>query len=328
MQHELTTPTRADARHCAAVVRVHARTFHAASLLLPAEKRRAAFALYAFCRVADDIVDTGEQDPVDARRRLGDYERALEAMLSGWADGPVFRELAWAVRRYHVPHQSLRELLAGVALDLDPASYASWGALASYCEGVASSVGEMCTHVFGVVGGHDTRASAVRYARVLGAAMQLTNILRDVGEDARRGRCYLPADDLAAFGLTPNDVLHRADLARDERWRPFVAFEIGRARALYEAARPGLALLAPDSARCATACADGYAGILDAIEAIGYDTISTRARLGVSARLGVLWRAWRGGSRMPIGPFPGDDPLTLLGDDAASRGRAELPNPA
>jgi phytoene synthase len=123
--------------------------------------------------------------------------------------------------------------------------------------------------------------------------MQLTNILRDVGEDARRGRCYLPEDELAAFGLSPADVLKNSAIHRDERWRPFMAFQVGRARALYAAAEPGLALLAPDAARCAAACAIGYAGILGALERIGYDAINQRARLDAARRAAVLWQAWR-----------------------------------
>jgi len=293
----------ADARHCATIVAEHARTFHAASRLLLPEKRRAAFAVYAFCRVADDIVDCG--DGPGAAARLADHAHGLDAALAGRPAGPVFRELHRAVARHAIPERALRELLDGVASDLEPARYATWAALARYCERVASSVGEMCVHVFGVAGGPDVCDQAVRYARTLGLAMQLTNVLRDVGEDARRGRCYLPAEDLAEFGLTPDDVLGRRDLARDERWRALMAFEIGRARALYEAARPGLALLAPDAQRCATACATGYAGILDAIERIGYDTIATRARLGRRARLAVLWHAWRGGVA-PVGARSGE----------------------
>jgi phytoene synthase len=153
----------------------------------------------------------------------------------------------------------------------------------------------MCTHVFGVTGGPATRERALRYARTLGIAMQLTNILRDVGEDAARGRCYLPEEDLATFGLTRDDVLASGTvLARDPRWRALMTFEIRRARALYDAAIPGIALLAPDAQRCASACARGYAGILGAIEANGYDTVSARARLGHWARVGVLWDVWRG----------------------------------
>jgi phytoene synthase len=125
--------------------------------------------------------------------------------------------------------------------------------------------------------------------------MQLTNILRDVGEDAGRGRCYIPEEDLATFGLARDEVLEgRSGLARDARWHALMRFEIKRARALYDAAIPGIALLAPDAQRCATACARGYAGILGAIEANGFDTVSERARLGHWARVGVLWDVWRG----------------------------------
>ncbi len=283
-----------DARWCARIVRGHARTFHYASWLLPPEKRRAAYALYAFCRVADDLVDAAPlAGPAAVAGQLDAYARALEGALAGQPEGPVFRELHRVLDRHAVPPDVLRELLAGVARDLEPARYESWRALVTYCEGVASTVGEMCTYVFGVPGGPAVRDRALRYARTLGVAMQLTNILRDIGEDARRGRCYLPAEDLAAFGLDIDDVLHRPDLARDERWRPFMAFAVGRARSLYEAARPGIALLSPDAQRCALACATGYAGILGAIERLGYDTISQRAHLGAAARAEVLWRAWR-----------------------------------
>ncbi len=283
-----------DARECARIVRVHARTFHVASWLLPPEKRRAANALYAFCRVADDMVDAAQVAGTAAiARRLAEYERELERALAGRPDGPIFRELRRVLDEYAVPAHILRELLAGVARDLRPVRYDTWKELVVYCEGVASTVGEMCTYVFGVSGGPATRERALRYARTLGVAMQLTNILRDVGEDARRGRCYLPAEDLAAFGLTADDVLHNEHLARDERWRPFMAFAVGRARSLYEAAAPGIALLSPDAQRCTSACATGYAAILGAIERLGYDTLSQRAHLSATERGAVLWRAWR-----------------------------------
>lgn len=287
---------RNDAVQCQRVVRSHARTFTLASYFLPPEKRRAAFALYAFCRVADDMVDAaGEGDGARVAQALAAYERKLHAALAGRPREAIFRELAWVVSRYRVPAAVLHELLAGVARDLRPTRYESWPELAVYCEGVASTVGEMCTHVFGVDGGPRTRERALRYARTLGIAMQLTNILRDVGEDAGRGRCYLPEEDLATFGLTREEILaNEPRLARDPRWRALMTFEIKRARALYDAAIPGIALLAPDSQRCASACARGYAGILGAIEANAYDTVSARARLGRWARVGVLWDVWRG----------------------------------
>ncbi|MGV3709256.1 MAG: phytoene/squalene synthase family protein [Gemmatimonas sp.] len=284
----------ADALHCEAVVREHARTFALASRLLPLEKRRAAYALYAFCRLADDMVDSA---PADRRSitaaQLDAYREQLDRAIAGNGEGPVFREVARVVGAFNVPGEPLHELLQGVARDLSQPRYATWSELELYCEGVASSVGEMCTHVFGVPGGESKRLEAVRYARTLGVAMQLTNILRDVGEDAHRGRCYLPAEDLALFDLTPADVLRGDHLAEDERWRHLMVFEIARARSLYRVARPGISLLASDAQSCATACATGYARILDAIEQQHYDTISSRARVSKLARLGILWDAWR-----------------------------------
>jgi phytoene synthase len=120
----------------------------------------------------------------------------------------------------------------------------------------------MCTYVFGVQGDADVRTVALRYARTLGLAMQLTNILRDVGEDARRGRCYLPAHDLTTFGLSAAEILDGSLMATDSRWQRFMAQQIARARALYEAAMPGIPLLSPDAQRCAWSCAIGYSGIL------------------------------------------------------------------
>lgn len=306
-----TTTSIADARECERITRRHARTFTLASRFLPPAKRRAAFAVYAFCRTADDIVDQalpGGECPSVAIAR---YRRALDDALAGAPNGPVFRELARAVAAFALPADVLHRLISGVARDLGGGAMpASWPELAAYCEGVASTVGELCALVFGVTGDPATAARTIRYARTLGIAMQLTNILRDVGEDARGGRCYLPADELAAFGLARADILSGdAALARDERWRPLMAFQIGRARALYEAAAPGLSLLAADARRCATACATGYAAILDAIEAAGYDTITQRVSVPLRRRAALLVRVWRddGSARAPSpggdGPF-------------------------
>lgn len=285
-----------DARECEQITHSHARTFSLASKLLPAEKRRAAYALYAFCRIADDLVDqadAGSGKSSELAVQLEAYRAQLQAALDGRPSGPIFREVAWVAANYSVSPAPLFELLDGVARDLVVTTYDSWHDLESYCQGVASSVGEMCTYVFGVPAGPAMRSHAIQYARTLGTAMQLTNILRDVGEDAQRGRCYLPSEDLTRFGLTSQDVLSNRQLARHPGWKPMMQYEVGRARALYAAALPGIALLAPDAQRCAAACATGYAGILTAIEAQEYDTISARARLGKLARVGILWNAWR-----------------------------------
>jgi phytoene synthase len=282
-----------DAAYCRQIVRTHARTFWLASHFLGAEKRRSTFALYAFCRVADDLVDlAGPIGHGVAARRVDELRQSLNEALAGRPSGPMFRELHHAVRRHEVPSAVLHELLDGVASDCAPSRYASWSDLYSYCEAVASTVGEMCTYVFGVVGDERVRHRALAHARTLGVAMQLTNILRDVGEDARNGRCYLPDDDLARFGLRRAEVLAGIQ-ASDPRWRGLMRHEIDRARTLYECAMPGIALLSPDARRCAAACASGYAGILRVIEENGYDTFHARARLGARARAAVLWNAWR-----------------------------------
>ena len=287
-----------DAAQCRRIVRTHARTFWLASHFLNPDKRRSAYALYAFCRVADDLVDMASStSPSVTAMRLDAYRRLLRDALDDRPAGPVFRELNRAVRMHDVPAAVLHELLEGIARDCAPARYTTWPELYRYCEGVASTVGEMCTYVFGVAGGDDVRRTALTHARILGIAMQLTNILRDVGEDARRGRCYLPDEDLARFQLRRDDVLGGVR-PTDERWRELMAFEIERARGLYASAMPGIALLAPDSQRCAMACAIGYSGILGAIEAIGYDTFSTRARLGLGARAVVAWSVLR----TPVAP--------------------------
>jgi phytoene synthase len=147
--------------------------------------------------------------------------------------------------------------------------------------------------------------------------MQLTNILRDVGEDASIGRCYLPDDVLSAFGITAERVLHDPSLKDDPRWIRLMRHEVGRARALYRAASPGIALLEPDAQRCARACADGYAAILGAIERNGYDSFSVRARIGNWARAGLLWSVWRSGAEVP--PADQDGPIIEWGAQQFSR---------
>lgn len=272
-------PTSHDARICAALTRNHARTFAFASTFLPKRKQRGTFALYAFCRRADDLVDRVESDRSahHARVDLAQYRGDLAAALAGDSDDAAFRELAWTVREFGVPVAVLNELLDGIERDLTPPAYRTWDELRSYAEGVASSVGEMLVHVFGA--SQANSVAAVRFARTLGVAMQLTNILRDVGEDARRGRCYLPHDDLASFGLTHDAVLAGDVNPRDPSWRRFVKFQITRARELYREGERGIELLSADSRRCTWICAAGYAAILGAIERNEFDSFTMRAHV-------------------------------------------------
>jgi phytoene synthase len=298
------SPSAPDAAACAALARRHARTFALASRFLPPEKRRGAFAVYAFCRVADDLVDEpGARAAADVRHALGRHRAALVDALHGRARTPAFRELAWAVHRFGIPHAPLHELLDALRGDLEPAPVHSWDELRRYCEGAASTVGTMCAHVFGLPGDADARRRAERHARTLGVAMQLTNVLRDVGEDAARGRCYLPTADLASFGIERAEVLARAVRAHEPRWRAFMDGQIARARALYAEAEPGLALVPADARCCALVCARGYAAILAEIERADFDTFHVRARAGLPRKLAIAAAAWRE-SRRSAAPAP------------------------
>ena len=288
-----------DARICAEIANSHARTFALAARLLPAEKRRGTFALYAMCRTADDIVDrvVPGQPLAACQQQLQLFSDRVWRALDGKPAGPIERELAWAAERFAVPHHAIVELLDGVSRDLAIAPYETWEQLRSYCEGVASSVGEMCTAVFGVADGQPSaHGNATRAARTLGVAMQLTNILRDVGEDACRGRCYLPERDLNRYGISRSDVLSGRPLAELTGWADAMRAQVSRARDLYHESVPGIHLLCEDARGCASACADGYARILDAIEANGFDNVTRRARVAWPTRARVLFNAWRGRS--------------------------------
>ncbi|HJU73222.1 MAG TPA: phytoene/squalene synthase family protein [Gemmatimonadaceae bacterium] len=282
----------ADARLCAELTRTHARTFAFASNSLPPRKQRAAFALYAFCRRADDIVDRADYRGQTPQLEHAAYRRQLASALAGEPDDGAFRELAWAVAEFNLPTSLLAELLDGIGRDLTPAIYETWDHVAAYAAGVASSVGEMLVHVFGAVAHNGAFQTAVHHARTLGLAMQLTNIMRDVGEDARRGRCYLPNEDLARFGLRREDVLAGNVAAADPGWRRFAKFQITRARALYREGARGIPLLSSDSRRCTAMCAAGYAAILDAIERNAFDTFSMRARVSRWDRARIAFGTW------------------------------------
>lgn len=272
-------------QYCEALTRLHSRTFFVASGLLPEGKRQAARALYAFCRVTDNLVDDNED---------GNPQVALAA----WAERltqpnpPMYEPVAvaWAdtQARYNIPAGYASQLIAGVARDITQKRYKTFADLAEYAYGVASTVGLMAMHIIGFSGDE-----AVPFAVKLGVALQITNVLRDVGEDWRAGRLYLPQDELAAFGITESDLA----LGRlTEEWREFMRFQIERNRALYEESRPGIAALNRDGRLAITAACDLYQAILDDIEVNAYDVFRRRARvstLGKIRRLPSIWRRAR-----------------------------------
>ncbi|ABU57844.1 MULTISPECIES: squalene/phytoene synthase family protein [Roseiflexus] len=267
-------------QYCVEVTRVNSRSFHLSSQLLPREKRLAVRALYAFCRASDDTVDRATGDPA---RTLANWVARVHAPHPP-ADHPVL--LAWddTVRRYALPRALVDELLAGIAMDLTIHRYETFDDLWLYCYRVASVVGLLSMHIIG------HRDGAAPYAVKLGVALQLTNILRDVGEDARRGRIYLPQEDLRRFGLTDDDILHGR---RDDRFRALMRFEMERAHALYDESWPGIALLDPDGRMAIAAAAEIYRGILPRIVANDYDVFQKRAYVPFTGKIAILWRAYR-----------------------------------
>ena len=268
--------------HCRDITQEHSRTFYLASGRLSGDQRKAIHALYAFCRVSDDLVDEGTGDRAALVRAW--QHRSSENQPP--SDDPV--ALAWAHTRtrYNIPNQYAAQLLAGVSRDLTQTRYETFADLAEYCYAVASTVGLMTMHIVGY-----SSKEAIPYAVKLGVALQLTNILRDVAEDWQKGRLYLPQEELAAFGLTEVDIQNGRV---DERWRAFMRFQISRARQLYAEALPGIKMLGKSGRFAIGAAAELYQGILDDIEANNYDVFSRRAYVSDWNKLtrlpGIWWR--------------------------------------
>ncbi len=253
---------------CGRITAEHSKSFYLATSLLPEEKRSAVRALYAFCRTVDDIVDKSP----DADQASGlDYWRRIVQTASAPDDDLAAAAWADTLTRYFIPRHFALQLIDGVARDLTQTRYASFDDLSTYCYGVASTVGLMSMHIVGF-----RSNEAIPYAIKLGVALQLTNILRDVGEDLRNGRVYLPQDELNAFGICEAD-LRSAQVT--PRWREFMRFQINRTHKLYEETRPGIQMLEREGQLAIAAASDLYRGILDVIERNDYDVFSQRASL-------------------------------------------------
>jgi len=268
--------------YCDSVTHTHSRSFYVATSLLPPDKRRAVRALYAFCRVSDDIVDCSEHDAsvslsIWRQKAMSPEPHASNLVATAWADTRL---------RYRIPYRYAEQLIDGVARDLCQKRYGTFEDLAAYAYGVASTVGLMSMHIIGFSG-----TEAIPYAVKLGVALQITNILRDVGEDWQAGRVYLPLDELAAYGLTESDL---AAGRVDDRWRAFMRFQIDRNRRLYAEAWPGIALLDKDGRLAVAAAGELYRAILDDIEAHDYDVFNRRAHVSAWGKLcrlpGICWR--------------------------------------
>jgi phytoene synthase len=267
--------------YCERLARREAGNFYHGFRLLPADQRRAMCALYAFMRIADDLADA--PGPAAAKRLpLEGWRAQLHDALAGVYRHPIHPALHHTVAHFGVPPSYLEAVLDGVVMDLDTDRYETFADLYRYCYRVASAVGLACIHIWG-----NAAEPARRHAEAAGIAFQLTNILRDLGEDAARGRVYLPREDLERFGYPAE---HLARGVRDGPFRELMRFEVARANAYYDAAAP-LADLLPRAGRAVYLVMQRtYRGLLDRIVRRDYDVFSSRVRL---SRLHKLWLAAR-----------------------------------
>jgi 15-cis-phytoene synthase len=279
-------------RVCEVMTRRHSKTFYLASALLPRDKRLAARALYAFCRITDDIVDDPAKDSEQGVSELREWQQLVMTECPV-QDQPVCLAWADAQMRFDIPRGYAQQLIDGVARDARQQRYQTFDELAEYSYGVASTVGLMAMHIVGFQG-----ADALPYAVRLGVALQLTNILRDVGEDWRNGRLYLPLEELAQFGLDEADV--ERGLV-DDRWRAFMRFQIARNRQLYAESLPGVAMLHRNGRFAIAAAANLYQAILVDIEASDYDVFSRRAHLRMWGKLRRMPQIWFASRKAAVG---------------------------
>jgi phytoene synthase len=269
--------------------------FFYAFLCLPRRQREALYAVYAFCRIADDAVDLG-RDREEQRRQLEEWREEIARVYDGVPRHPAAERLQQAVRTFAIPRATLFEIIAGVEMDLDHSTYETFDDLYSYCYRVASTVGLCCIEIFGY-----SDPAARDYAVNLGIALQLTNILRDVQADARGGRVYVPQEDLRRFGVTAGDLA-------EGRYTPafveLMAWEAARAHRYYEQA--WAALPAADARRLFAAEIMGrtYLALLSAIEARRFDVFGRRVALPTYRRVWIALACWvtsrLGGRGLPL----------------------------
>jgi 15-cis-phytoene synthase len=270
--------------HCAAIAARHGKSYHLATRLLTPDRRPAVHALYAAARTADDLVDLPGPDPAGD---LAEWSRAvLRELEAGWSDDPVRLALVDTYSRYDIPVEHLVDFLAAMTSDLEVTGYPDLAALDRYMWGSAAVIGLQVLPVLGTAPGV-AREEAAPYAIALGEAFQLTNFLRDVGEDVDRGRVYLPADLMAAHGVTREQL---AAKRHDARFAALMREMVAVVRSRYDDAAPGTPLLAAESRDCVRAATALYGGILTEIERADYGVLDRRVRVSTPRRLAVFAR--------------------------------------
>ena len=269
--------------YCAQKAAASGSSFYYAFLFLAPERRRAITALYAYCREVDDIVDE-VSDPSIAHAKLAWWVQEVDRLFSGSAQHPVSRALAPHLGSFGITRTRLLQIIEGMQMDLQQTRYLDYQSLQRYCHLVAGVVGEISAGIFGA-----TVETTLSYARALGQSLQLVNILRDVGEDARRGRIYLPIDDLQRFDVKATDLLNARYV---DGFTALMGFEAQRARSLY---RDALALL-PEADRRAQRpgliMGAIYLSLLDELEHTGFRVLHQRIALTPLRKLWIAWRTW------------------------------------
>jgi 15-cis-phytoene synthase len=258
-------------------------SFTASFRFLEPARRQAITALYAFCREVDDAVDECS-DPGVAAAKLAWWRGEVEALYAGHPTHPVTQALATALPRFNLPAEHLQEIIDGMEMDLHQTRYADFKALHLYCYRVASVVGLLAAEIFGY-----TDRRTLKYAHDLGLAFQLTNIIRDVGEDARRGRIYLPQDELARFGITEADILASRYL---DKFKALMEFQAERAQQYYDRALSELPAADRKAQRAGLIMAAIYRTVLNEVTKDGFHVLDRRLSLPPARKLWIAIRTW------------------------------------
>jgi phytoene synthase len=258
-------------------------SFYYSFLFLPPERRRAITALYAFCREVDDVVDE-TSDPQLAATKLAWWRLEVANLFAEKPQHPVTKALSACKNEFSITAERLNEIIDGMEMDLTQTRYLDWPGLERYCYRVASVVGLLAAGIFGY---RDART--LEYARNLGIAFQLTNIIRDVGEDARKNRIYLPMDDLKKFGVPAADILGAKET---EGFRDLLEFEAERARGYYELAMQALPASDRRSQRPGLIMAAIYRALLDEIQRDGFPVLTTKTSLTPLRKFWIAWKTW------------------------------------
>jgi len=269
--------------YCLRVARTRAKNFYYSFVLLSTQQRKAMCAIYAFMRYCDDLSD----EPGASKAAVDGWRADLEEALEGrFTDHPVWPAFHHTVRRFGIPHEYFRQMIDGIASDLEPRRLETFEELYLYCYRVASVVGLTIIHIFGF----DTR-SALPLAEKCGVAFQLTNILRDIQEDAALGRIYIPAEDLRRFGVTDEDLRTGR---RSQEFLELMRFEAARARAYYNESLPLLELIHPRSRSSLWALISIYSRLLERIVSKNYDVFTRRVRLSLFEKSWIVVKAMVG----------------------------------